>query len=169
MFTLTDRHWLRLSTQDFNFCHFVHSGRVSASVHAGIHTSPSRHPPGQTPPPPSADTPWVDTPPGRHPPPRQTPPGRHPLPPAVTAADGTHPTGMHSCVEVFILHWDRDWRWPPLGAVYDFYRMLLFLSISEQVIFFFRLFYSSRKKIAPKRWLLLQHTCSFIRRQIWFV
>ena len=119
---------------------------------------------------PQADTPLGRHPPfGRHPPPRQTPPGRHPLPPAVTAADGTHPTGMHSCVEVFILHWDRDWRWPPLGAVFDFYRMLLFLSISEQVIFFFRLFYSSRKKIAPKRWLLLQHTCSFIRRQIRFV
>ena len=163
MFTLTDRHWLRRSTQDFNVCHFVHRGRVSASVHAGIHTSPRRHPLGRHPPPF-----------GRHstrqtPPPRQTPPGRHPLPPAVTAADGTHPTGMHSCVKVFILHWDRDWRWPPLGAVFDFYRMLLFLSISEQVIFFFRVFYSSRKKIAPKRWLLLQHTCSFIRRQIWFV
>ena len=56
----------------------------------------SRHPPGQTPP-------------GKtHPSPGQTPPGRHPLPPwadpradippeMATAADGTHPTGMHSC------------------------------------------------------------------------
>ena len=47
-------------------------------------------PPGQTPPghtPPWEDTlPWADTPlPGRH-------------PPTATAAIGTHPTGMHSCV-----------------------------------------------------------------------
>ena len=27
--------------------------------------------------------------------------GRHPLPPTTTAADGTHPTGMHSCLEIF--------------------------------------------------------------------
>ena len=40
---------------------------VSAPVHAGIH------------------------PLGRH------PLGRHPLQQATTAADGTHPTGMHSC------------------------------------------------------------------------
>ena len=72
----------------------------------------SRHPPG-------ADTPQEQTPPrsrhpqSRHPPeqtpPKQTPPeqtpppqSRHPLeqtPPrnTVTAADSTHPTGMHSC------------------------------------------------------------------------
>ena len=30
-----------------------------------------------------------------HPPP---PPGRHPHPETATAADGMHPTGMHSCV-----------------------------------------------------------------------
>ena len=44
---------------------------------------PGRHPPGQTPPgqtPPQADT-----------------PGQTPTPTA-TAADGTHPTGMHSCL-----------------------------------------------------------------------
>ena len=55
-----------------------------------------RHPPGQTPPrqtPPWADTTQTDT-----------PLGRHTLPsvcwdtcPPATAADGTHPTGMHSC------------------------------------------------------------------------
>ena len=72
---------------------------------------------------PQADTPWADTPPGSHPmgrhPPGQThpwtdtpldrqPPGRH-LPRqtptlgwhhpghTATAADGTHPTGMHYC------------------------------------------------------------------------
>ena len=60
----------------------------------------SRHSPGQTPP--------GQTPPGRHPtgqtPPGQTPPcpvhaGIHP--PAATAADGTHSTGMHSCYSLF--------------------------------------------------------------------
>ena len=70
---------------------FTGGGRgVSASVHAGIHP------------------PWADSPPpslGRHPPEQTTPPGRHippgqTLPPpqqTATAADGTHPTGMHSC------------------------------------------------------------------------
>ena len=53
-------------------------------------TPPSRHPPGQTPP--RADTPWVGTPQGRHTPPGQTPPK------IATAGDGTHHTGMHSCL-----------------------------------------------------------------------
>ena len=41
-----------------------------------------------------ADTPWEQTPP------RADPPGRGHLPPreTATAADGTHPTGMHSCL-----------------------------------------------------------------------
>ena len=44
--------------------------------------------------------PWADTVPG------QTPPGRHPLgrhPPQqmATAADSTHPVGMHSCMTYF--------------------------------------------------------------------
>ena len=73
--------------------HSVHRRRGSASVHAGIHPAPGRHPLG------------------RHPP-RHT----HPLPSAcwdtppcplhagidmATAADGTHPTGMHSCLKVW--------------------------------------------------------------------
>ena len=29
-------------------------------------------------------------------------PGRHPLPEMATAAEGTHPTGMHSCSEFFV-------------------------------------------------------------------
>ena len=58
-------------------------------------------PPGQTPTgqtPPWADTPWADTLPG------QIPPGQTPPLPVhtginiATAADGTHPTGMHSCI-----------------------------------------------------------------------
>ena len=68
-------------------------------------------PPRQTPP-------WEDTPEDRHPPPgrhprRQTPPTRHTplpgqtppwavhvgyIPPAASAADSTHLTGMHSCL-----------------------------------------------------------------------
>ena len=42
--------------------------------------------------------PWAD-PPNRHPPPEQTPPWQTTCPPPemATAADGTHPTGMHSC------------------------------------------------------------------------
>ena len=66
---------------------------------------------------PPADTPRADTPPPvRHQrggvclsacwdtPPRQTPPWADtPPPPAVNAADGTHPTGMHSCEVLFSL------------------------------------------------------------------
>ena len=55
-------------------------GGGPASVHAGIHTPPKNPPQGK--------------PPGsRHPPEQTTPPPRE----TATAADGTHPTGMHSC------------------------------------------------------------------------
>ena len=50
----------------------VHMG-VSTPLHAGIHTPGQTHPPGQTPP---GET----------------------LPKMATAADGMHPTGMHSCL-----------------------------------------------------------------------
>ena len=56
-------------------------------------TSQGRHPPGRHPP-------GQRHPPGRHPPGRH-PPGRHPPrqtpQQTATAADSTHPTGMHSC------------------------------------------------------------------------
>ena len=41
---------------------------------------------------------------GRHPPGWQTPPGQAdtPLQQTATAADGTHPTGMHSCLSILI-------------------------------------------------------------------
>ena len=70
---------------------FLHLS-VSHSVHRGdVCQTP---PPEQTPP-------CANSPLGRHPPPRQTPPGRPPPPPipqqTATAANGTHPTGMHSC------------------------------------------------------------------------
>ena len=42
--------------------------------------------------------PWADTPPGQTPPWADTPPGRHPQETA-TAAEGTHPTGMQSCLK----------------------------------------------------------------------
>ena len=48
------------------------------------------HTPGQT-------LPWADTPLGRHPA-EQTPPVQTPPRQTATAADGTHPTGMHSCL-----------------------------------------------------------------------
>ena len=46
---------------------------VKNSVHKGVYTHPLDTP-----------LPWADTP-----------------PPAATTADGTHPTGMHSCFIVF--------------------------------------------------------------------
>ena len=65
-----------------------------------------RHPPGQTPPgrhslgrhtpvqtPPVQASSWADI-----------PPGRHPSQQAATAADGTHPIGMHSCFKCFWNH-----------------------------------------------------------------
>ena len=68
--------------------------------HQSRHTPRSRHPPG-------ADTPQEQTPPWEQTPPpleqtpprsRHTPRSKH-TPPreTATAADGTHPTGMHSC------------------------------------------------------------------------
>ena len=90
----------------------VHGGvGVSASVHAGISHPPEQTPPRSRPPradthPPVADTPLgadtllgADTPREQKPPPgADTPPEADPPPrDTVTASDGTHPTGMHSC------------------------------------------------------------------------
>ena len=92
---------------------FLHLS-VSNSVHRGClpqcmlgyhppgpGTPPEQTPPEQTPPeqtPPRARHPLGQAPPGtRHPP---SPGTRHPPPPrqqTATVADGTHPTGMHSC------------------------------------------------------------------------
>ena len=53
-------------------------------------TPPGRHPPGRFPS-------WTYNPP---PPAVQTPPRQTPPPPqTATAAHGTHPTGMHSCID----------------------------------------------------------------------
>ena len=56
-------------------------------------TPPGRHPLGRHPP-------WADTPPGRHPPLGRHPPGRHPPWADSQQAGSTHPTGMHSCLEI---------------------------------------------------------------------
>ena len=53
-------------------------------------------------------TPLGSTPPRKH-----TPPGRHPLRETATTADGTHPTGMHSCylcelVTNFLSNWPDE-------------------------------------------------------------
>ena len=81
----------------------VHRG-VSASVHAGI---PHKPPQEQTPP--QSRPPWEQTPREQTPPLQQTPyPGadtpQEQTPPreTATAADGTHPTGMHSCSNIFL-------------------------------------------------------------------
>ena len=65
---------------------------VKNSVHMGRSTPLGRHP--------QTDTPLGRHPLGRHPP-GQTPPGQTPHPPKMaTAADSTHPTGMHSCIKL---------------------------------------------------------------------
>ena len=65
-------------------------GEGCVSQHALGQTQPWA-PPGQTPHYPRADTPPGQTPPGQAPPQQKT-----------TAADGTHPTGMHSCLEIYL-------------------------------------------------------------------
>ena len=72
----------------------VHGG--FSWLHAGIHTPLGRHPPGQTPPL------------GRHPSGKH-PRGRHPSETA-NAADGTHPTEMHSCVLFVIAYSENNIR-----------------------------------------------------------
>ena len=80
-------------------------------------THPTDTPPGQTPPPcrhcprqtPPDQTPPSQTSPGQTPPPGRHPPlGRHPPQQTATAADGTHPTGMHSCLFQINLLWHYD-------------------------------------------------------------
>ena len=80
------------------------TGGVSASVHGGMHPWELTPPP-----PPGADlpeqtSPLEQTPPRSRQPPEQTPPAppgsRHPPKETATAADSTHPTGMHSCCKM---------------------------------------------------------------------
>ena len=96
-------------------CYSVHGGG-SASVHAGIpppypRSRPPRavNPPGSRHPQ-SSQPSWEQTPPGsRHPLGADpSPSSRPPLPRKQTPAygqwaAGTHPTGMHSCLKLFLL------------------------------------------------------------------
>ena len=119
------RSWAKVIFSQACVKNSVHGGggRVSASVHAGIHTPPrTRHTPPGADPPDQADTPGArhtplgaDTPPdqahppgpGTHPPDQahtagSRPPQTRHTPQMQTAAygqwvAGTHPTGMHSC------------------------------------------------------------------------
>ena len=75
---------MKLRRLCFYTCLSVHGGGVCL-VHAGIPPPGSRQPPRSRHPP-GADTPLEQTPPHQ-----QTSPGE-----TATAADGTHPTGMHS-------------------------------------------------------------------------
>ena len=109
-------HWIcpiRLFRHDSVYYRLQRScGKVifsQASVRHSVHGGCGRHHAWADTP--LADTPWADLPgqtPHQADTPRQIPPlGRHPQPsacwdtrpPAATAADGTHPTGMHSCFE----------------------------------------------------------------------
>ena len=85
-------------------------GKVMFSQESVISDIPRADTPRQTLPP-------ADTPLGKH-----TPLGRHPLPhqQTATAADGTHPAGMHSCLD---LHMNF-----PNGS-----KLLQFLEVSEFV------------------------------------
>ena len=72
---------------------FLHLSAILFTVERGIPhlgTPPQADPPRQTPP--------------RHilPPSRQTPQGRIPPPETATEAGGTHPTGVHSCILLFL-------------------------------------------------------------------
>ena len=91
-------------------------GRCLPQCMLGYHTPLSRPPWEQTPQEQPHPLPWSrhspeQTPPrSRHPPTRASPRSRHPplqqTPPSpremATAADGTHPTGMHSCLKWFL-------------------------------------------------------------------
>ena len=71
-------------------CHSVHRGCITACTGADTRLL-GRHIPEYTGPPP----PWADI--SQHALGQTAPPARHHLGQTATAADGTHPTGMHSC------------------------------------------------------------------------
>ena len=75
-------------------------GGVSASGSEGVYTPCSRHPLGRHP---QGATLSLR----RHP-----TPGIHPLPETVTAADGTHSTGIHSCClyDYSLILYERLWK-----------------------------------------------------------
>ena len=85
------RSWAKVIFSQACVKNSVHrgGGRVSASVHAGIHPPPGQtHPPGSRPP--RSGPPRSRHPRSRHPPGKQ-------IAAYGQRAAGTHPTGMHSC------------------------------------------------------------------------
>ena len=76
--------------------HYITQGGVWQNPWADTHLG--RHPLWTDTP--WVDNPWVDTTPGQKPPDRHPPlTDRHThLPDTATAADDTHPIGMHSCL-----------------------------------------------------------------------
>ena len=75
-------------------CHSVHRGGLPQCM-LGYYPSPqTRHPPPTRQPCPGPGTPREQTPPRTRHPPRET----------ATVADGTHPTGMHSCFKMWLLN-----------------------------------------------------------------
>ena len=91
-----------LFTEGGGVCLWVHA------VYSHLEDIPGQTDPLADTPPPEADTPIGRHSPsqthtfrGRHPPRADIPPGKHPD--TATAADGTHPTGMHSCYKIFML------------------------------------------------------------------
>ena len=100
--------------------HSVHRGRSVCGRHPQADTHLGRYPRGRHPrgrhpqaDTPQAETPWADT------------PGRHSPGQTATAADSTHPTGMHSCwnlisMEVWVTSVARlliNW---PVNVAYNF-------------------------------------------------
>ena len=72
-----------------------------------------------------ADTPSGQTPLGRHPPGTHTLPSAcwdTPPPRAATAANGTHPTGMHSCLQLISINHNRS-------IIQDIFFFCLYFSI----------------------------------------
>ena len=108
-------------------------------MHAGIHTPLEAHtPPRSTSP---GSTPPKRIPPRKHPPkaqpPGSTPPpgSTHPspeAPPTVTAADGTHPTGMLSCF-IKLSHCYNIFETPKMFSFQNMY--MLFKSSVRQCEF----------------------------------
>ena len=112
---ITGRNEVVAKVMFLQVCVWPQGGRVSASVHAGMPDPPTRQtPPDQADTPPPPRTKQTPNGPGRSPPRL----GRHPhadTPPPRDQADtpprkqtpayglraaGTHPAGMHSCVEL---------------------------------------------------------------------
>ena len=97
--TISDNSIINGNKSLYYYCPQRSSGKVMFSQlcvkNSVLRGGVSQHALGQTPPCPVHA--GIHTPPGRHTLPGRHPQGRHTHPPTATAADDTHPTGMHSC------------------------------------------------------------------------